>query len=119
MSSIQYYHRTKEKVINGDQLMTVAVDVPDRPDLVCGVLRLNIGRARVHPNDQYRKKIGREISKDRMSEELFFWKAQEIIGEHETIWYYQNNAGNTIAFKISSKSDKVWFILYVDEFKFL
>jgi hypothetical protein len=113
MDTIQYYH---------DRLYyqsTYAVDInftsQNLLDLLVNeadTLYLNIGKAKVHPNDNYVKEIGREVSKSKMEVLPFILISVEkekdklLFTFHSKINTYLNIPDRIVEIRTSSKSQK-------------
>lgn len=121
MSNIQFYHKTPNRCYQNESPITIAVEVPSKEQLRYATntfdeIFVNVGRAKLHPNDQYIKSIGRQVASSRMKQEGLVCIEINEMGEHDTVMVFENLAGNTFTFKVSSKSDKVWFVNFQYEY---
>lgn len=124
MNNVQYYHFTKERMgwyqLSYSKLKetTVAVVAPDKEDLeeldFGDTVMVDVGLAYTSKKDRYVKRIGRQISKSRISPMQLALVAEEI-GEFDTLLTFIAAEGidrQEFVFKLSSKSNRVWFVRY-------
>lgn len=68
MENVKFFHKTRHDEFYKDHRYTAAIEMPSKNDLLDLMgfgpkhLFLNVGKASVHPKDQYVRKIGREIA---------------------------------------------------------
>lgn len=90
---IQYYHN------NGTVIRkTIALEVPKKDTLMemlklgQRLIRLNIGEANVHPQDQYIKKIGRLISTQNIKEKQYKLDSIELRDDYMLFYLSPQNS---------------------------
>ncbi len=103
----QYYHGTTAK--DNFYEFTLAVNVPTKEELKLDVwkllgdnikdMKLTTGYTKVHPNDQYSKKIGRDLSSSRMVETVFKLENVTITEGIKYLYLKSNDIGLTLEIK--------------------
>lgn len=107
--TIQFFHDKEHGA-------TYAVDVIfDKEDLIETIHNFNklivlqVGVSNVHPNDPYIKKVGRELSSQRLKPIDFkLDRVYHIYSDNDKLFinYYSESAKLYIKFRINAKSDK-------------
>jgi hypothetical protein len=127
VNNLQFNHRMAiNDLIENKQ--TICLEVPSREDLIRllnpnseKTIVMRIGKARCNPKDQYNKKIGREISSQRLEPKQFtltniFFKDQKTILEFETDpnkeLFIKDAA---IRLQLNKNSNRVYFISHFDQ----
>lgn len=120
---VQYYHNNEEF-----ERYTVALMLPDKEDLLDLTepfyrkdLPINLGIAKLHPNDQYSKKIGREVSSKKLIQ--YYAKIVETFHERDIIRIKLEVHGKNLPFKylllqVHKISDRVYFLGVEEELPF-
>lgn len=117
--NVQFYHDFKDR-------KTYAVDVNfDKQDLLellsdpFKPIHFMVGIAKVHPNDQYVKSIGREISKENLSFVKFQFLESKLLSLQESlvVEYYSFENNMSIKFRLSDQSDKPHLLEVIDHNK--
>jgi len=116
-NNIQFYHQTQNEIFSR---LTVALEVPTIKDIINTAslhtspnISMKLGITYVHPNDNYNRKIGRELSLTRLNTIDFILTKIEFddIGRH----IYQFNSmddEHIIYLRLNPKSNKAHFIEY-------
>lgn len=118
-NSIQYFHQTStEGYLNR---VTVALELPSVKDILNTAslhsspnIAMKMGISYVHPNDNYSRKVGRELALSRLKPIDFFLTqiTFDDIGRH--LYKFDSVDDNhSICLRLSHKSNKPHFIEYV------
>lgn len=112
--NLQYYHNIWKGSKGG---ATFCVDVPEvitfmrrvRNNILDGrKIRLSLGIAYCSPNDFYNKKLGRQLSKERLVEVEF--ELENISKTNEDTNIILTSELGIFNFKIRAGNDKVWLL---------
>ena len=115
----QFFHYLKDSSKGGK---TFCVELPDSTEFGLMILnnivnndpiKLKIGIAKCSDKDYYIKKLGRELSSNRLKDEDFdLIKVTKNLNKSLVV-LYNNNLHTELAFQLNAKSQKVW-LLYAD-----
>lgn len=111
---IKYFH-DRHKFYSG----TIALEIPTKETLMKiltfnGIdLELNFGISKLHPNDQYCKKVGREVASSKMKPTLFYLKYIDIKDPESYSFAFSTMQYQTIYLTIHRNSNKVYFNKYL------
>lgn len=113
MNDIQFHHEIWDGAMGGQ---TVCIDMPSKAEFLTMIadyfefdspITLDVGITYCHSKELYNKKIGRQLSKERLeSSDLQFCSVTII----DDLRYFKlKNSFGVFTFRVNPKSDRVWF----------
>lgn len=117
MDKVQFHHSNNHGIGWQTERYTMAVDVPPASDLLDLMsfgskdIVLQVGHTIVHPKDNYNKKTGRSLSRERLAPQKYQLRIVKYKDEKTVdLYFYCDKITSEVVFQIAFGQAKAYFI---------